>query len=151
MVYNYLPFCLIFISMISSNPNLKYLHAKLQNHFNDVISFFYTRKRKIIVIKYKSFSLLRKTKFPPRITINNFLIPCINSVKYLGITLDKHMTRGVHIDNLVLKCHKIKFSLHHIGNTRYVNKKNKYITLQNNPSLQFFNPSLQFFCLFLVL
>ena len=57
----------------------------------------------------------------PRIVVNNVPLPYMDQCKYLGVTLDKHLSWDTHINNL---CKKLKPKVGIISGLRHILNKN---------------------------
>ena len=61
----------------------------------------------------------RKPKFTCRLTMNNKIIDMSDSVKYLGITIDKSLTWRLHIRNTLAACKRLLLKLFNITRSNW--------------------------------
>jgi len=109
----------------SSDLDINVAINNLQNHLNLLQIWFNQWRIKINENKssHITFTLRPNISHPP-LTLNNNLFPFVNSVKYLGIHLDKRITWATHIKTKKVSL-KLKLnSLRHIlrSNTPFNNK-----------------------------
>lgn len=99
----------------SSDPDINSAINKLQMHLNELETWFNQWKIKVNENKSSHITFTLGLKVSPPLTLNNNIIPIENSVKYLGIHLDKRLTWATHIKtkklSLKLKLHSLRHLL----------------------------------------
>ncbi|TDJ91328.1 reverse transcriptase domain-containing protein, partial [Klebsiella pneumoniae] len=84
----------------SSAPHRNSVSSYIQYHLNALESWFINWKIKINTNKCKAIYFSRTYKLPPRLYLHDEAIDWCDSVKYLGVTLDRRLTWKFHIKNV---------------------------------------------------
>jgi retron-type reverse transcriptase len=85
------------IAILASSPNKETASRKIQNHLNEISSWFERWKIKLNSSKSQMITFsLRRGNCPP-VTLRNEEIPQTDCVRYLGLLLDKRLTWAKHI------------------------------------------------------
>jgi hypothetical protein len=99
----------------SSDQDINVAIDNLQNHLNLFQIWFNQWRIKINENKSSHITFTLRPNISPPLTLNNNIIPFVNSVKYLGIHLDKRLTSATHIKtkkiSLKLKLHSLRHLL----------------------------------------
>lgn len=89
------------------HESLDVLVTRLQDSFKDIKNFCTNKglcinddKTQFIIFKSAS----KRIRVDPTLTIENVKLEPLINVKLLGVTLDRHLTFGSHIHNVVVKC-----------------------------------------------
>ena len=93
------------LSVAFQNQNLHSFVKSLNKELKNVNSWLSANHIAINIIKtkYIIFSLRKKIKLPGRVRIGKGTIASINSIKFLGVHIDRHLTFNDHINYLSLK------------------------------------------------
>lgn len=123
-------------SIITSNIYPTPIINTLKKSFTTIFEFYYNWKIRIKENKSKIiyFTKRRAQRFLPnnQLHLNNHKIPWSNSIKYLGIELDKKLTFSKHIEYTKLKALKyIKILYPFINRKSKLNIKNKLLLYKN--------------------
>ena len=94
-------------ALVISDKSLEVIQNKLQNNFDILLNWFAANKLSLNVSKTKSM-LICSNRSPLRnftlnITGNNIPIDPVDTIKYLGLYVDKHLTFDSHTENIVKK------------------------------------------------
>ena len=109
-----------------SSDDLHTLVSNLQVDVNNILHWFHDNKLSINVNKTFAMLIGSRKRLDtieniPHILVNNVPLPYMDQCKYLGVTLDKHLSWDIHIDNL---CKKLKPKVGVISRLRHILNKN---------------------------
>lgn len=111
-------------AIVTTSESVSTITINLKNAFNTIFKYFTQWKIKINASKTQAifFSRKRKPEFLPNseLNLNGQLVPWNDSIKYLGLHLDKKLTFKTHIDLTIKKCDNIIKLLYPI-----INRKSK--------------------------
>lgn len=115
-------------AILSGSRRVSAIITKLQNHLDKLSEWF--SKWRIQINPDKSQAIIftnHPIKHSPSsvLTLNNHNISWNNSVKYLGVTLDKKLNFTQHINNQIKKANRIKYQLYPIYSSKKLNPKIK--------------------------
>ncbi|KAK2578436.1 hypothetical protein KPH14_012564 [Odynerus spinipes] len=115
-------------AILSVKKNVKTATSTLQNHLQKMEDWMRNNKIKINITKCSHITFTLKKEEPPKIKLQNLEVPQTNSVKYLGLHLDKKLNWKKHIQE------KIK----HIN----ISKRSMYWLMAKNSKLSAANKLL---------
>ena len=112
-------------AILAKNTYFSVMHKQLQQHLDILQTWLEKWRIKLNPNKCHWINFSRKLKPPPPLYINNQAIHAEKSTKYLGVTLDSHLTWKLHITNVIKKAHMAVGALYPMignGNLSYQNK-----------------------------
>jgi hypothetical protein len=90
-------------AIITTAPHINCVSSFIQHHLNALEPWFVNWKIKVNPTKCHAIYFSHSYKTPPRLYLNGEVISWENSVKYLGVTLDKKLTWKPHINEITKK------------------------------------------------
>lgn len=109
-------------AILTADESVATIINNLKNAFNSISNYFSKWKININTSKTQAifFSRRRKIEYLPitDLNLNGQLVPWKDSIKYLGLHLDKKLTFKTHIDLTIKKCDNIIKLLYPIINRR---------------------------------
>ena len=109
-----------------SSDDLHTLVSNLQVDVNNILHWFHGNKLSINVDKTFAMFIGSRKRLDtieniPHISVNDVPLPYMDQCKYFGVSLDKHLSWDIHIDNL---CKKLKPKVGIISRLRHILYKN---------------------------
>ena len=87
-------------TLYSCNKNLGHVFSNLKYDLRNVLDWFEINSMKTNPGKFQFMVLGVKKILPFRLNVNGKIIPCLNEVKLLGITIDNELKFKKHIKDL---------------------------------------------------